>query len=452
MIGEVSAAAEAFGVAAGMRMGEALSRCPELRLVPPDPEGVRGLWHEVLDRIESIGGRPGVRAGGRRLLRGGRHARHPRRGSGGGARGHPPGTGAQRPARRRTIQVRRLLRRPGGPSAAPSAGGGGGQGRPLPRAAARRPAALAAGAGRRCRTRSTGWESAPWASWRRFPRGRWPSASATPGCWRSTSPAGGTPRSSRAGRPSRCPSASSCPRRPPGSSSSARSSCSWRACSPARAARALAAGGGGVGAVRGRRHLARGGHASPRQRRPGPDPLVLAPKLAELPATGGLAGDRGRGLRPAGAGSGPAAGRGGRRAQGPPGRGGAPGAPGGGRRRRAAGARRGPGLPAPRAPLGPRALRGRGIATRGAAGEENGEAAEARGATSGARTRAGERRAGRNRLARRWSRCARSGWWRTAGGPAARCAGATSSWCWPTGATSRCCASWRRGGGSCKGR
>ncbi len=58
MIGEVSAAAEAFGVAAGMRMGEALSRCPALRLVPPDPEGVRGLWHEVLDRIESIGGAP----------------------------------------------------------------------------------------------------------------------------------------------------------------------------------------------------------------------------------------------------------------------------------------------------------------------------------------------------------------------------------------------------------
>ena len=58
MVGEASAAAEAFGVVAGMRLGEALSRCPELRLVPPDPEAVRGLWHVVLDRIERIGGAP----------------------------------------------------------------------------------------------------------------------------------------------------------------------------------------------------------------------------------------------------------------------------------------------------------------------------------------------------------------------------------------------------------
>lgn len=58
VVGEASPAAEAFGIAAGMRIGEALSRCPELRLVPPDPEGVRGLWEEVLKRIESIGGAP----------------------------------------------------------------------------------------------------------------------------------------------------------------------------------------------------------------------------------------------------------------------------------------------------------------------------------------------------------------------------------------------------------
>ena len=57
-VGEVSAAAEAFGIVPGMRVGEALSRCPELRLVPPDPEGARGLWDEVLGRIESIGGAP----------------------------------------------------------------------------------------------------------------------------------------------------------------------------------------------------------------------------------------------------------------------------------------------------------------------------------------------------------------------------------------------------------
>jgi protein ImuB len=58
VIGDVSPRAETFGVAAGMRVGEALSRCPELRLVPPDPEAVRELWTVVLERIESIGGAP----------------------------------------------------------------------------------------------------------------------------------------------------------------------------------------------------------------------------------------------------------------------------------------------------------------------------------------------------------------------------------------------------------
>ena len=55
MVGEVSAAAEAYGIVRGMRLGEAMSRCPALRLVPPDPEGVRALWHTALDRLERIG-------------------------------------------------------------------------------------------------------------------------------------------------------------------------------------------------------------------------------------------------------------------------------------------------------------------------------------------------------------------------------------------------------------
>jgi protein ImuB len=55
LIGEVSAAAEKFGLRAGMRMGEALSRCPELALIPPDPEQAESSWEEALRRLEGIG-------------------------------------------------------------------------------------------------------------------------------------------------------------------------------------------------------------------------------------------------------------------------------------------------------------------------------------------------------------------------------------------------------------
>lgn len=54
-IGEVSQAAEAFGIHAGMRMGEALSRCPRLSLVPPDPMGVAEAWERALGRLEGFG-------------------------------------------------------------------------------------------------------------------------------------------------------------------------------------------------------------------------------------------------------------------------------------------------------------------------------------------------------------------------------------------------------------
>src|SRR4051794_12418984 len=54
-VGDVSPAAEAFGIAAGMRVGEALARCPDLRLLPADPEATRGYWNAVLDRLESLG-------------------------------------------------------------------------------------------------------------------------------------------------------------------------------------------------------------------------------------------------------------------------------------------------------------------------------------------------------------------------------------------------------------
>jgi protein ImuB len=55
VVGEVSAPAEAYGIVRGMRLGEAMSRCPALRLIPPDPEGVRSLWNAVLDRLEALG-------------------------------------------------------------------------------------------------------------------------------------------------------------------------------------------------------------------------------------------------------------------------------------------------------------------------------------------------------------------------------------------------------------
>jgi protein ImuB len=64
-VGEVSPAAEAFGIHPGMRLGEALARCPRLTLVPPDPAGVADAWEGLLERLESIGAavepeRPGL--------------------------------------------------------------------------------------------------------------------------------------------------------------------------------------------------------------------------------------------------------------------------------------------------------------------------------------------------------------------------------------------------------
>jgi protein ImuB len=65
VVGEVSLAAEAFGLHPGMRLGEALARCPRLTLVPPDPAGVADRWERLLVRLESVGAavepeRPGL--------------------------------------------------------------------------------------------------------------------------------------------------------------------------------------------------------------------------------------------------------------------------------------------------------------------------------------------------------------------------------------------------------
>ena len=64
-IGAVSAAAEAFGVSSRMRLGEALARCRQLTLIPPDPAGIEERWEQMLIALESIGAaveplRPGL--------------------------------------------------------------------------------------------------------------------------------------------------------------------------------------------------------------------------------------------------------------------------------------------------------------------------------------------------------------------------------------------------------
>jgi protein ImuB len=63
-IDEVSGAAEAFGVLPGMRLAEALARCPSLVLVPPDPARAEAIGEKALRDLEGIGaavepGRPG---------------------------------------------------------------------------------------------------------------------------------------------------------------------------------------------------------------------------------------------------------------------------------------------------------------------------------------------------------------------------------------------------------
>lgn len=57
VIGEVSSAAQSSGLRRGMRLGEALARCPRLLLVPPDPASVADRWEGVLGAIEGIGAR-----------------------------------------------------------------------------------------------------------------------------------------------------------------------------------------------------------------------------------------------------------------------------------------------------------------------------------------------------------------------------------------------------------
>ena len=54
-VGEASGAAEAFGIRPGMPVSEALGRCPQLILHPPDPGRAASGWERILRKLEAIG-------------------------------------------------------------------------------------------------------------------------------------------------------------------------------------------------------------------------------------------------------------------------------------------------------------------------------------------------------------------------------------------------------------
>jgi len=119
VVGQVSGAAEAFGIHDGMRLGEALARCPGLGLVPPDPARAAESWERALKRLEAMGagvesGRPGeafFELDGLRALWGdhGRVLARARRGLGGSAR---LGAGATRLCAYAAALAARPRRRP----------------------------------------------------------------------------------------------------------------------------------------------------------------------------------------------------------------------------------------------------------------------------------------------------------------------------------------------------
>ena len=270
-IGEISPAAEVFGVRAGMRLGEAMARCPKLALVPPDPAGAAEAWERVLAALESIGaavepGAPGAvcfDAAGLLGLHGGIDGRARRR----PARARAAGAAGGR-ARRASPRWRRPRVR--GAQADRRAG-------PLGARADREPALAAVArhflaplpvacsgwtsAWRRCPSRSSGWGSARWASSRSCRGPRSPTASAPPGCTRTSSRAARR-RAAAPRQPMRAAarSGSTCPESAIGPAARARAGPARRPpAGPARAARAHAAGRRPRGDAGRGRHLARAG-------------------------------------------------------------------------------------------------------------------------------------------------------------------------------------------------
>src|SRR5690242_14237816 len=55
VVGEPNAVAAAFGVHAGMRVGEAIARCPKISLLPADPTAVADASEAMLRGLEDMG-------------------------------------------------------------------------------------------------------------------------------------------------------------------------------------------------------------------------------------------------------------------------------------------------------------------------------------------------------------------------------------------------------------
>jgi protein ImuB len=68
LLGETNAAAAAFGVRPGMRVGEAIARCPGLELVTADPGTVVEAAESLLRRLEGIGAAVEPHGSGRALF------------------------------------------------------------------------------------------------------------------------------------------------------------------------------------------------------------------------------------------------------------------------------------------------------------------------------------------------------------------------------------------------
>ena len=206
-VGETSGSAEAFGIRAGMPISEALGRCPQLTLVPPDPSRTAAAWERILRKLEGIGAAVESGPARRGVLRGRRAAQH----LGTAARGRPrqgrAGRRGSGPDRRRADPLLRP-RRGGHRSAAASGAAGSGWSRPgrerdfLAPLADRpaRPAASRPGRARRRPRRAAGRHPGaprgrdPRRPGRAAPDRRSPIASAPSACTRTTSPRASTRR------------------------------------------------------------------------------------------------------------------------------------------------------------------------------------------------------------------------------------------------------------------